>query len=157
VSLQHESQFSAYSDEIQQVLNPPAAAPPVFGDSDGDRRADLFVFRPSTGQWFGLSSTSNYASSSTRAWGMAGDIPVPGDYDGDGKMDIAVYRPSTGGWYILWSAVNYSSGEVHQWGGQPGDIPIAADFDGDGRTDSPSSAIVRGGTRACRARDIPDS
>ena len=52
-------QFSPYSDEVQQVLNVPHA-PAVFGDSDGDGRADLFVFRPSTGQWFGLASTTNY-------------------------------------------------------------------------------------------------
>jgi FG-GAP-like repeat len=138
-------QFSPYSNEIQQVLNAPRATPTVFGDSDGDGRADPFVFRPSTAEWLVLSSTTNYATGGTRTWGMPGDVPVPGDYDGDGKMDLAVYRPSTGGWYILWSAVNYSDGEVHQWGGQPGDIPIAADFDGDGRTDltifRPSSGV----------------
>jgi FG-GAP-like repeat len=138
-------QFSPYSNEIQQVLNAPRATPTVFGDSDGDGRADPFVFRPSTGQWSVLSSTTNYTTGGTRTLGVPGDVPIPGDYDGDGKMDLAVYRPSTGGWYILWSAVNYSDGEVHQWGGQPGDIPIAADFDGDGRTDltifRPSSGV----------------
>jgi len=93
-------QFSPYSDEVQQVLNVPHS-PTVFGDSDGDGRADLFVFRPSTGQWFGLASMANYTTFATKTWGVPGDVPIPGDYDGDGKMDIAVYRPSTGMWFAI--------------------------------------------------------
>ena len=71
-------------------------SPTVFGDSDGDGRADLFVFRPSTGQWFGLASTTNYTAGGTKTWGVPGDVPIPGDYDGDGKMDVAVYGHQTG-------------------------------------------------------------
>ena len=89
-------QFSAYSDEVQQVLNA-LWQRAQFGDSDGDGRADLFVFRPSTGQWFALLSTTNYATDGTRTLGANGDVPVPGDYDGDGKMDVAVYGHQTGG------------------------------------------------------------
>jgi hypothetical protein len=64
-------------------------------DVDGDGRADIGVFRPSTGFWWGLASSTNYSSYASVHWGGTGDIPVPGDYDGDGKTDIAVYDLTT--------------------------------------------------------------
>jgi hypothetical protein len=57
----------------------------LSGDFDGDGKADIAVFRPSTGAWYILNSRT--ATPSTYSWGAAGDIPVPGDYDGDGKTD----------------------------------------------------------------------
>jgi hypothetical protein len=62
------------------------------GDFDGDGRADISVFRRTTGQWFIKGSSV----SSTVAWGGGLDVPVAADYDGDGKVDVSVYRPSTG-------------------------------------------------------------
>ncbi|HMT09758.1 MAG TPA: VCBS repeat-containing protein, partial [Pyrinomonadaceae bacterium] len=93
--------------------------------------ADLAVWRPSSGVWWvlGSSSTPQYA----QAWGMAGDEPVPGDYDGDGKTDFSIFRNSTGEWYVLRSSDNAWM-PVLAWG-LSSDKRVAADFDGDGQTD----------------------
>jgi hypothetical protein len=103
-------------------------------DLDGDGKADISVFRRSSGKFLGLASSTNYTSGGTVSWGMSGDIPVPGDYDGDGKTDVAVYRPSSGVWYILQSSTNYTVPVSYSYG-LYGDIPSPGDFDGDGKTD----------------------
>jgi hypothetical protein len=104
------------------------------GDFDGDTRADLVIWRPSTGEWFSRASGSNYTSYFTYTWGQDGDQPMPADYDGDGTNDLAIWRPSSGEWYIRLSTTGYTSYWVYVWGVQD-DVPLAADFDGDGRAD----------------------
>ena len=111
---------------------------PVSADYDGDHRLDAAVWRPSTGFWYILKSSTGNTQSLGILWGSGsmGDVPVPGDYDGDGKADLAVWRPSTGVWFILLSSTNYTQSRTIAWGaGSQHDVPVPADFDGDGVID----------------------
>ena len=103
---------------------------PVPADYDGDGRADLAVWRPATGTWSILESSTGVVT--RRQWGAPGDVPVPADYDGDGRADLAVWRPATGEWWIIGSRDGTTT--RRQWGA-PGDAPIPADYDGDGIAD----------------------
>jgi hypothetical protein len=106
----------------------------ALGDFDGDTKTDIAVYRPTTGVWWILKSSTNFTTSSSNQWGASTDVPVTGDFDGDGKADPAVYRPSTGEWWILKSSTSFTTNSVYQWG-ESTDIPVSADFDGDGKTD----------------------
>jgi hypothetical protein len=108
----------------------------ALGDADGDRRADLAVFRPGGGLWYARASSTNYATSAVTQWGLSGDVPLICDFDGDRKSDLTLFRPTTGQWFVRYSSLGYSSTTYWQvqWG-LPGDVPLCADFDGDGRAD----------------------
>lgn len=112
------------------IVLPPSGARSVEGDFDGDRRSDVSVFRPFTGGWYIVQSSTQGSVGYT--WGGGTDIPVPGDYDGDRRTDVAIFRPSTGAWHIVRSSTG--TGAAYTWGGA-GDIPVARDYDGDGKTD----------------------
>ena len=62
---------------------------------DGDLISGIGVWRPSSGTWFGIPS-STPGSYFGIPWDLSDDMPVPGDYDGDGRIDIAVWRPEPG-------------------------------------------------------------
>ncbi|HQU83248.1 MAG TPA: VCBS repeat-containing protein [Pyrinomonadaceae bacterium] len=100
----------------------------AFSDLDGDGRADISVFRPSSGSWFLLNSSNN--AFSAVGFGISTDVIAPADFDGDGKTDISVYR--NGNWYRLNSSNNSFTGVAF---GLATDIPVPADFDGDSKAD----------------------
>jgi len=107
-------------------------------DYDGDGKADVSVFRPSSGSWY-ISRSSNNSFSATN-FGISTDKIVPADYDGDGKTDIAVFRISANSsWYILQSSDNTFRSTI--WGASNSeqaiifDTPVPADYDGDGKAD----------------------
>ncbi|MEP7341619.1 MAG: putative Ig domain-containing protein, partial [Acidobacteriota bacterium] len=106
----------------------------VFGDFDGDGKADLSVWRGQSGDWMMVASGDGQLKHET--WGSSAapyfDVMTPGDYDGDGKMDLAVFRRSTGEWLIKGSRDGAVSSKV--WGVAT-DIPVPGDYDGDGKTD----------------------
>ncbi|CAN5343795.1 hypothetical protein BH10ACI1_BH10ACI1_09630 [soil metagenome] len=115
--------------KVARLLNT-IAPPKTLFDYDGDGRADVSVFRPSTNRWYEYLSGNNAVVEQT--FGLSGDVLAPADYDGDGKTDIAIFRPATGDWWYL-SSINNAQVQNH-WGGS-GDIPRPSDFDGDGKAD----------------------
>lgn len=100
-------------------------------DFFGDSRADVGVFRPSTGQWYLINSAAPSANNQY-SFGLGDDVLVPADYTGDRSTDVAVFRPSNGTWYFRDAGTgSYSSIAF----GTTGDIPSPADYDGDGKAD----------------------
>ena len=110
----------------------PAATHPgvsADGDFDGDGRADLAVYKVTTGDWTLLLSSG---AQWRYKFGSASKLPVPGDYDGDGLLDFATYERAAGKWSILYSSTGRSS--ALRLGGRS-TIPVPGDYDGDGETD----------------------
>jgi hypothetical protein len=115
------------------VVNPPIA--PTEYDFDGDRKADIAVYRPGAtvndfSYWYILRSTD--ATAQIVQFGHDTDMVVPGDYNGDGTTEVALYRPSTNTWFTsLDPATNYGA---FQWGAS-GDIPVPGFYDADNKED----------------------
>ncbi|HEX9960454.1 MAG TPA: FG-GAP-like repeat-containing protein, partial [Pyrinomonadaceae bacterium] len=132
--------FITENPSLQIIAEMPFGVPTdkiAPADYDGDRKCDLAFFRPSTGEWHILKSSTNTVQIIDFG-GQGGDLPVPADYDGDGKADPAVYRQG------LWRILNSATGSLRteQLGVGATDKPVIGDFDGDGKSDP---TIYRGG------------
>jgi hypothetical protein len=67
---------------------------PLSGDSNGDGRSDLIVWRPSIGQWF-INFSTNFNTSQSVALGQLGDIPLTGRFGQLQHLPVpAVGRPA---------------------------------------------------------------
>ena len=124
-----------------QFGNPDYGDRPLVGDIDGDGRADLAIWRATTGTFYWLTSSSGYAAADMRQWGdfSLGDLPFLGDVDGDGRADLIVFRPPATTWFWLPSSRGYAysaAGSLPT--GRPTsvtEVQFVADVDGDGRVD----------------------
>lgn len=101
-------------------------------DRTNDGLADPTIFRPSTGDWYVLSSAGGFSSG---RFGLSTDTPTPGDYTGDGQTDYSVYRNSNNTWYYANNHANPSTNFTAVPWGTAGDVPVTGDYDKDGRTD----------------------
>ncbi|HEV2176860.1 MAG TPA: SBBP repeat-containing protein [Terriglobia bacterium] len=124
--------WGASGDTPATRLTAPERRDKHTANFDGDRKADIAIWRPSNTTWYVIPS-SNPTTSIKQVQGQSGDILVPGDFDGDGKTDYAVWLPATGTWSVIPSS-NPSSPITQAWGAN-GDIPVPGDYDGDGITD----------------------
>jgi hypothetical protein len=95
---------------------------PVPGQYGGDERADLAVFRPTTGTWW-IDTNQNGGTDLQIVYGRSGDVPVPGDFDGDGLWDLAIYRRSYGGWFVDTNRNGGTDGSL-VLGGGASDVPL---------------------------------
>ncbi len=102
---------------------------PVTGDFDGDKKADVASYNPSSGQW-SIRNSSN-RTTQTIQLGGSGYEPEPADYDGDGRSDAATFRLNNASWTIRKRDGSVSS---TTWG-TAYTAPVPADYDGDKKAD----------------------
>jgi len=116
---------------------------PVPADYDGDRKADLAIYRPlnqgcvgGAGLWYVQLSGGGAIN---ECFGDGAAVPVPADYENRGAADLAYYRFLTGQFLVLTKTGPIVASQVGRLAtiqvGSGGDIAVPADYDGDGRID----------------------
>jgi hypothetical protein len=119
--------------DVPAVLRPPVLSS-VPGDADGDRKADLVIWRPGTGDWWMTYNATTFSTYNVYRWGASSDTPLAGDYDGDGRLDLIVFRPSIGTWFIKLSSTGYNDWAPNTVFGASADTPVPGDYIGTSAT-----------------------
>jgi hypothetical protein len=109
---------------------------PVAGDWTGRGITEIGVFRPSTGQWFLLTTAPTKlpgcaVSPCAYTFGTSVDLPVAGDWNGSGRDKIGVFR-STGEWFLDYDGDGRWEGcsvdDCQGYYGRPGDLPVVGQW-----------------------------
>jgi hypothetical protein len=150
-----------YHTSISRLWGGSSGDTPVPGDYDGDGKTDMAIFRPSSGAWFILTSSTNFTTSLSYSWGTNGDIPIPNvvttaaaarntltvstlanlsrgsdfDRERDGQSDMSVFRPSTNALLTLVSRGGYVTSQTSGSAANPTDIPVPGNYLGWGIND----------------------
>ncbi len=126
------------------------AGPPLVGDFNGDRRADLALPQPD-GTWATAISAGTHFDLPTsppspplRGERSAGDWSrwFAADMDADGRDDLVAYSAETGGWDVALSQGTHFAPPA-RWITQFGNgssAQLVGDFNGDGRADAATFA-----------------
>lgn len=97
---------------------------PVAGDIDGNKKAEVGVWRRATKATFLMRRAAG--GTATRTFGTWTDTPILGDWDGNGTANYGVRTPANATFTLGTPAGNRRIAF-----GLPTDIPIAGDWNGD--------------------------